>query len=179
MNIDEEATMKDFYKSIDFEKMDKNAKKKARLSILITMPLTLLSIFFLTISWNNEDIFLNNIYSILFCVPIWIALFCSILSYKFTNGLALERLSMVIKPLIYLVFPIPLMTIIKTDIFNVTQQDPFFLIFMLLATTIGFGFILYLLVLAIYYEKQGLSMEEYFKKQGLSEEEIRELKETW
>lgn len=181
MNIDEEATMKDFYKSIDFEKMDKNAKKKARLSILITMPLTLLSIFFLTISWNNEDIFLNNIYSILFCVPIWIALFCSILSYKFENGLALERLSVAPKSLIYIVVTLPMYTLIHTDVFNISnyQQNLIFTIFGSITSIISLVSLVVIVVMALRYEGKGISAKEKFiqswKEYGMSEQEVEEL----
>lgn len=181
MNIDEEATMKEFYKNIDFEKMDKNAKKKAKLSILITMPLTLLSIFFLTISWNNEDIFLNNIYSILFCVPIWITLFCSILSYSFENGLALERLSIAPKSLIYIVATLPMYTLIHTDIFNINkdQQNLIFTLFGLIFASISLVSLVVIVVMALRYEKKGISTKEKFmqtwKEYGMSDQEVEEL----
>lgn len=181
MSIDEEATMKEFYKNIDFEKMDKNAKKKARLSILITTPLTLFSIFFLAINWNNEKIFLSNIYNLLFCVPTWITLFCSILSYRFENGLALERLSIAPKSLIYIVVTLPMYTVIHSGIFNISkdQQNLIFTIFGLIVTSISLVSLVVIVVMALRYEKKGISTKEKFiqswKEYGMSEQEVREL----
>lgn len=181
MSIDEEVAMKDFFKNIDFEKMDKNAKKKARLSILITIPLTLLSIFFLAINWNNEDIFLNNIYNILFCVPTWITLFCSILSYRFENGLALERLSIAPKSLIYIVVTFLMYTLIHVDIFNINndQQNLIFTILGLIFASISLVSLVVILVMALRYEKEDISTKDKFiqswKEYGMSEQEIDEL----
>lgn len=181
MSIDEEVAMKDFFKNIDFEKMDKNAKKKARLSILITIPLTLLSIFFLAINWNNEDVFLNNIYNILFCVPTWITLFCSILSYRFENGLALERLSIAPKSLIYIVVTFLMYTLIHVDIFNINndQQNLIFTILGLIFASISLVSLVVILVMALRYEKEDISTKDKFiqswKEYGMSEQEIDEL----
>lgn len=181
MSMDEEETMKEFYKNIDFEKMDKNAKKKARLSILITMPLTLVSIFFLTISWDNEDLFLNNIYSILFCVPTWIALFCSILSYKFKNGLALERISIVPRPLIYIVATLPMYTIIHLGAFTMSKDhlNLIFTIFGLIASVISLVYLVVIVATALHYEKKGISTKEKFiqswEEYGMSDQEVEEL----
>lgn len=181
MSIDKEEAMKEFFKNIDFEKMDKNAKKKARLSILITIPLTLLSIFFLAINWNNEDIFLSNIYNILFCVPTWITLFCSILSYRFENGLALERLSIAPKSLIYIVVTFLMYTLIHVDIFNINndQQNLIFTILGLIFASISLVSLVVILVMALRYEKEDISTKDKFiqswKEYGMSEQEIDEL----
>lgn len=181
MSMDEEETMKEFYKNIDFEKMDKNAKKKARLSILITMPLTLVSIFFLTISWNNEWLFLSNMYNILFCVPIWIALFCSILSYRFKNGLALERLAINPRSLIYIIAILPMYTIVHLDAFTMSKDhlNLIFTIFGLIASVISLVYLVVIVATALHYERKGISTKEKFiqswEEYGMSDQEVEEL----
>lgn len=169
---------------MNFKQMKKTAKNNARLSLGITAPLTILSILMVVFDLDKNAIFSGELqfYEVIFYIPLWIAFICSILGFVFKNGNALEKLSKVTQPLIYLILPIPLKAIIKTDIFSFTQhaQNQFFLIFTLIATLIGFVFILYLLIFAIFYEKEDLSMEEnfdkYCKKQGLSNEEIKEFK---
>ncbi|WP_436962797.1 hypothetical protein [Staphylococcus shinii] len=81
-----------------------------------------------------------------------------------------------------MIFPILFTSLIRSNIFNFTEQtiDHYIIIATLVSTLIGFIFVLYLLISAIFSETRGLTMEEeldiFCRKQGLSEEEI---KETW
>lgn len=181
MSVNEEEALKSFFKNIDFEKIDKNAKRKSKLSILITLPINLFSIFFLVINWNNNELFLSNIYNILFWFPTWITLFCSILSYRFKNGLALERLSIAPKPLFYIVITLPMYVIIHSSVFSISKDDQslIFTIFGLTTAIISLATLVVLLTKAIRYEKKAISSKEElistWKKYGMSEQEIKTL----
>lgn len=172
---------------MNFKQMEKAAKKNARLSLGITAPLTILSILFVVFNIDRNAIFSNELqfYENLYFIPLWVAFICSILAFILKNPNALERLGKIPKPLIYLIFPIPFTSLIRSNIFNFTEQtiDHYIIIATLVSTLIGFIFILYLLISAIVSETRGLTMEEeldiFCRKQGLSEEEIREFKETW
>lgn len=181
MSINEEETMKSFFRNIDFEKIHRNAKRKSKLSILITLPLTLISLIFIIINWDNNNLFLNNFYSISFWIPSWIALFCSILSYKFKNALALERFSKAPKTLIYIPLTLPIYTIISSTIFkySLEQQVLVFTIIACISACISLVSLIVIVVSAIHYEKKNIDPKEsfikYLKKQGLSESEIEDL----
>lgn len=150
----------------------------------ITAPLTILSILFVVFNIDRNAIFSSELqlYEYIFFIPLWLAFVCSILAFILKNPNALERLGKIPKPLIYLILPIPFTSIIRSNIFNFTEQtiDHYIIITTLLTTLIGFVFILYLLISAIVSEIKALTMEEeldiFCKKQGLSEEEIREFK---
>lgn len=181
MSINEEEAMKSFFKTIDFEKMDRNAKIKAKASIVITLPLTLLSLCFIFMDWGENTPFLNNVYRGMFWIPTWFSLICSILGYIFKNGLALERMALVPKGEIYIIVSFLTYTIVKLDVFQMTeyQENLTFTIISLIAALISFIYIIVLLISAFYYEKNKISTKDniiqYFKKQGMSEQEIHEL----
>ena len=172
---------------MNFKEMEKAAKRNAKLSLGITAPLTILSVLFVVFNIDRNAIFSSELqlYEYLYFIPLWLAFVCSILAFILKNPNALERLGKIPKPLIYLIILIPFTSIIKSDIFNFTEQtiDHYIIIVTLVSTLIGFIFILYLLISAIVSETRGLTMEEeldiFCRKQGLSEEEIREFKRNF
>lgn len=164
MSLNEDEVMKSFYKDIDFEKMDRNAKIKAKLSLVLTLPLSLIGLCSLFINWTQNDIFSNDVYGVIFWIPTWIALFCSILGYIFKNGLALERISLVPKIEIYILVTFPLYIILKQDVFQMSdhQQNLIFTIISLIVATISLVAVIVCLVQAIYYEKKAISSKDKF-----------------